>query len=341
MSKRITKWELATYSRMSGEFTALPERYDTPEAACAAVGKKAWVHDHKIQEHVLYDPAKHGDAVRVDCGNTALEAYNHWTAAFRKECSELSLAWHSSEREGAAVTSGEKVVLLTGDRIQIHANQDVEWTMSGLNWGEFGKGKRSAVLVSYKPNDTVSLAATTKCGEIKKLTFVFRAREFDDSKAYNSRDNALDQRQIKKINTPMLEQIKSIMINIFGDEFKNVDISQITPEIVALVEEAANEIIYRSQGMLMMDIVFNTFLTGMPHWVQIVFSSTATMAIDFFEKEIRGNEDKKELLQKDRNAFATYQGWFKVRDGKRAYKSVIDAAAIKYKTELVTLLASQ
>lgn len=329
MSKRITKWELATYSRMSGEFTALPERYDTPEAACAAVGKKAWVHDHKIQEHVLYDPAKHGDAVRVDCGNTALEAYNHWTAAFRKECSELSLAWHSSEREGAAVTSGEKVILLTGDRIQIHANQDVEWTMSGLNWGEFGKGKRSAVLVSYKPNDTVSLAATTKCGEIKKLTFVFQAREYDDSKAYNGS------------NAPVLEQIKKIMVNIFGEEFKDVSISQMTPEVVALVENAANEIIYRSQGMLMVDIIFNSFFTGMPNWVQIAFSGTATMAADFFEKEIRGDRAKKELLAKSRNALATYQGWFDVRNGKRAYKSVIDATAIKYKPELITLLASQ
>lgn len=341
MSKRITKWELASYSRMSGEFTTLPGSYDTPEAACAAVGKKAWVHDHKIQEHVLYDPAKHGDAVRVDCGNTALEAYNHWTAAFRKECSELSLAWHSSERESAAVTSGEKVVLLTGNRIQIHANQDVEWTMSGLNWGEFGKGKRSAVLVSYKPNDTVSLTVTTKCGETKTLTFVFQAREYDDSKAYNGS------------NAPMLEQIKKLIANIWGKEFaEKIDISQITPEIVDLVQEAANEIVYRSQGMLMMDIVFNFLLTGIPNLAQLIFSVATTTATDYFANEINGlkpkdlrgekeRQNQKEKLEVARNAFATYEGWFNVYKGKKAHRSVINTVALKYQPELVALLASQ
>lgn len=323
MSKRSLKWTLGAYSRSAGQFTDLG-KYDTPMAACESVGKKAWVYDSNIGNYVLYDPIKHTDTNRVDCGKTPAEAYHFYHAAYRLSCPQLSIVWQTHEQNSQKIKDTENIILRTGERVQLLANQNVEWEMNGLNWGEFGKGTRRAILVSYKPNDTVVLKATNECGVSQLFTIKFLAREYTNANL--SADNA---------NTNELKlQIKQILVNIWGDKFNNLPLEQITPEITDLVQKAANEIIHQSQGMLIVDITYNFFLTGIPTLKQLVFSQTATISGDVFAPEITNTKTARDVL-------ATYKSWFAVYERKKAHQSVINVVALKYRAELEVLLASQ
>lgn len=312
MTKRSKKWTLGIFRPGAGLFTDLGD-YDTPQAACAAVGKKAWVYDTKSKKYVLYDLSKHAQLNRVECALTAEQAQFIYHAAYRHTCPDMNLVWRSDKGRGGSIANGQNITLSAGERVQVSANQTVEWEMRGLNWGEFGKGSNKAVVVSYKPGDRVVLKAKNKCGDTVSFTLIFHAVPYDDSKISHLKQYRYTQ-----------QQIKNMIVNIWGKKYEKVSLDQITPEIADFVQKVMDDILYKSQGMLMVDIIFNNWLTGIPKWSQALASQIITVGADRIYKGY---------------VFETYEGWWKVRNKEKAYLAIIHMAAVAYEPELEYLLS--
>ena len=348
MAKRnLKKWTLGAYSRGSGMFTDVG-KYDTPMAACEAAGKKAWVWDSELDQYVLYDPVKHAEFNRVDCGRTPAEAYNFYHAAFRETCPRFGISWASAKNNGTHVEDNEHIFLKAGERIQFVVNQDVQWDIQGLTWGERGINNRTLILVSYNPNETVTVTMTNDCGDSKIFRITFLINKYEDAA---TNDDSLNNQNAN--DSTVLKDINTLVNNIWGQDFvkqitgkKELTTEDITPELVDLVQTAADEITYQSQGVLIADITYNFFLTGIPQLAQFIFSVLATVSTDYYNDLIQPknkhlSEQEKEKLAQARDAFTTYKNWFHVYEKKRAHQSVINTVALKYKAELTTLLVSQ